>query len=103
MVGNSNGNGTIEASTWLNHKYVLVKSQNEHKHDLFVTVRKGRIGGGGRGRSGGVGAGIIGGGVIGGATVHHGHDHVHYHGHNHKHNYLHFCVSTFILCLSFWF
>ncbi|GAU25594.1 hypothetical protein TSUD_260270 [Trifolium subterraneum] len=106
--GNTNENGNIEASTRLNLKDVLVKSQNENKHDLFVTVRKGGRGGGGigrggRGRSGGATTGIIGGGVIGGAAVNHGHDHGHNHGHNHKYNYFHFCVSTFILCLSFFF
>ncbi|PNX70872.1 hypothetical protein L195_g057828, partial [Trifolium pratense] len=70
--GNSNGNGNIEASTRLNHKDVLVQTQNEHKHDLFVTIRKGGKGGGGggiggrgMGRGGGAAAGIIGGGVIG--------------------------------------
>ncbi|PNX82303.1 hypothetical protein L195_g038332 [Trifolium pratense] len=110
MIGNSNGNGNIEASTRLNHKDVLVQTQNEHKHDLFVTIRKGGKGGGGggiggrgMGRGGGAAAGIIGGGVIGGETVHHGHNHVHNHGHNQGHNYFHVCVSTFILCLSFWF
>ncbi|XP_045786385.1 glycine-rich RNA-binding, abscisic acid-inducible protein-like isoform X1 [Trifolium pratense] len=110
IIGNSNGNGTIEASTRLNNKDVLVQTQNEHKHDLFVTIRKGGKGGGGggiggrgMGRGGGAAAGIIGGGVIGGETVHHGHNHVHNHGHNQGHNYFHVCVSTFILCLSFWF
>jgi len=32
---------TIEASTELNNKYVIEESQNEHNHDLFVTIRKG--------------------------------------------------------------
>ncbi|KEH28569.1 hypothetical protein MtrunA17_Chr4g0001921 [Medicago truncatula] len=115
--GNLDGNGNIEASTRLNHKDGFVESQNAHKHELSVTIRKGGGGGGhggsgghgsgmggrgiGRGRSGGAAAGIIGGavaggvagGVVGGAVANHGH--------NYGHKHLHVCVPTFILCLSF--
>lgn len=32
---------SIEASTELNNKDVIEESQNEHNHDLSVTIRKG--------------------------------------------------------------
>jgi hypothetical protein len=127
MIGNSNGNGNIEASTRLNHKGVLMESQNEYKHELFVTIRIGGIGGGGgggggrggggagggeggrgvaggggKGRAGGAATGIIGGGVIGGSTADDGYNQEYSHTDTIRHNHLHFCVSILILCLSFW-
>lgn len=115
IIGNLDGNGNIEASTRLNHRDGFEESQNAHKHELSVTIRKGGGGHGGsgghgsgmggrgigRGRSGGAAAGIIGGavaggvagGVVGGAVANHGH--------NYEHKHLHVCVPTFILCLSF--
>ncbi|PNY01266.1 hypothetical protein L195_g024558 [Trifolium pratense] len=84
IIGNSNGNGNIKASTRLNHKDVLVESQNEHKHELFVTITiggggggrggAGGGGGGGKGTAGGAATGIIGGGVIVDPTVDYGQD-----------------------------
>ncbi|KAK2378508.1 hypothetical protein QL285_066404 [Trifolium repens] len=107
--GNLDGNGNIEVSTRLNRKVVLMESHNENKHELSVTIRRGGgggkgggRGGGGRGRAagGGAAAGIIGAGVIGGST---------YRGTHHSNSSAtllsavpHVCVSTFILCLSFW-
>jgi hypothetical protein len=105
MIGNLDGNGNIEVSTRLNRKVVLMESHNENKHELSVTIRRGGgggKGGGGRGRAagGGAAAGIIGAGVIGGST---------YRGTHHSNSSAtllsavpHVCVSTFILCLSFW-
>jgi len=93
MIGNLQGNGSIEVSTRFNHKVVPLESQNEHKYELFVTIRKGRggkRGGRGKGRSSG---------------------NTYYYHHNHTANSAsattfsagsHFCVSTFILCMSFW-
>jgi len=108
MIGNLDGNGNIEVSTRLNHSVAMMET-NEHKHELSVTIRKGGggKGGGGRGRGrgrgvgAGAGAGIIGAGVIGGSTAYHG---------SHRSNSSasslsagpYVCVSTFILCLSFW-
>lgn len=116
MIGSLDGNGNIEVSTRLNHRVAMMES-NEHKHELSVTIRKGGGGkggggGGGRGAGGrgrgigrgvgaGAGAGIIGAGVIGGSTAYHG---------SHRSNSSapslsagpYVCVSTFLLCLSFW-
>ncbi|WJX42664.1 hypothetical protein P8452_29872 [Trifolium repens] len=129
-IGNSYGNGNMEVSKSLNNKNVIIASQNEHKHDLSVTIRHsmrgggggrgggkggggggkggGGKGGGGGGRKGGGGGGMSNGGATGrfyrGVTFGNG-------GHNnhHSHNsattlsaWPHFCVSTLILCLSFW-
>jgi len=98
MIGKLDGNGNMEVSTKLNHKVVMMES-NEHKHELSVTVRKG--GGLGRGIGRGVGPGIIGAGVIGGSTAY---DRSHHS--NSSASSLsagpYVCVSTFILCLSLW-
>ncbi|PNX75361.1 hypothetical protein L195_g031295, partial [Trifolium pratense] len=114
--GNLDGKGNLEVSTRLNHKVVLMENNNENKHELSVTIRRGGGGGrggggkggggsgrgGGRGRAagGGAAAGIIGAGVIGGST---------YRGTHHSNSSAtllsagpHVCVSTLILCLSFW-
>jgi len=80
---------------------VLVESQNEHKHELSCTARKGRAGRGG-GRSGGRASGF----------VNRGHNRYNHHNHynhsNHQNNSAttlsartHLCVLIFILCLSF--
>ncbi|KEH28564.1 putative GRP family [Medicago truncatula] len=98
LNGSLDGNGNIEVSTRLNHRVAMMES-NEHKHELSVTIRKG--GGIGRGVGAGAGAGIIGAGVIGGSTAYHG---------SHRSNSSapslsagpYVCVSTFLLCLSFW-
>ncbi|CAI8601443.1 unnamed protein product [Vicia faba] len=110
--GNLDGNGNIKVSTRLNHKVAIMESNNEHRHGLSVTIRKGGSGGGGgggrgggsgKGRAvgGGAAAGVLGAGVIGGSSV--------YHGSHHSNNSAtslsavpHVCVSAFILCLSFW-
>ncbi|KEH28565.1 hypothetical protein MtrunA17_Chr4g0001901 [Medicago truncatula] len=93
-----NGNGNIQVSTRLNRGVVMMES-NEHKHELSVTIRKG--GGIGRGIGRGVGGGVIGAGVIGGSTTY---DRSHHS--NSSASSLsagpYVCVSTFILCLSFW-
>ncbi|KEH28567.1 hypothetical protein MtrunA17_Chr4g0001911 [Medicago truncatula] len=118
--GNLYGNGNIEVSTRLNSKNVIVASKNEHehKHELsdaisFSTGGGGRGGGasegggmgGGGGVAGGAAGGIIGGGIVGGTVANGGHNG----GHNGTHNSAttlsavpHFCVSTLILCMSFW-
>jgi len=60
IIGKLNGNGAIEASIEVN-KDVIEENQNEHNHDLYVTIRKG--GGGGEGEGGGYrGGGVSGGG-----------------------------------------
>lgn len=92
-----NGNGNMEVSTKLNHRVAMMES-NEHKHELSVTIRKG--GGKGRGIGRGAGAGIIGAGVIGGSAYDRSH-----HSNSSASSLSagpYVCVSTFILCLSFW-
>lgn len=66
MIGKLYGNENTKDSTRLNHKVVLVESENEHKHELSITIRKG--GGGGRGGGGGGGR-RGGGGGLGGMFV----------------------------------
>ncbi|KAL5072340.1 hypothetical protein RYX36_011324 [Vicia faba] len=113
MVGNLYGNGNIGVSTR------LVESNNEHKHELSVTIRKGGGGGrgGGRGRGGGsrgrffggraggaaatgvVGAGV-GAGVAGSESANHGN----HHSKSSATSLMEvscFSVSIFILCVSF--
>lgn len=81
MIGKLYGNGSSEDSTRLNHKDVFVASENEHKHEPSVTIRKGggwgkNEGGFRRGKGGGSGCGKAGTrmrgtgstGVIGGAS-----------------------------------
>lgn len=150
MIGNLYGNGSIEVSTRLNSKNVIVASKNEHKHELSAAIRfstggggrggggfsggssqgggfggggggkggggtggKGKggggMGGGGKGFGGGVAGGaaggIIGGGIVGGAVANRGHNGGR-NGTDHSATTLsagpHFCVSTLILCMSFW-
>jgi hypothetical protein len=109
MVGNLYGNDNMEVSTRLNHKVVIMESNNEHKHKLSVTIRKGgglrgggaRGGGFGIGRAGGAAAAGVGAGVGTGVIVDHGTHHS-----NSSATSLYagpyFYVSTFILCVNFW-
>lgn len=88
MIGGKlDGNGSMENSTWLNHKVELQENKNDHKHELFHdTIRKGggSSGGGkaGAGRSGGRARGgknkgkkgFIGGGASVNSWRHHSHN-----------------------------
>jgi hypothetical protein len=103
MVGNLYGNGNMEVSTRFNHKVLIMESNNEHKHKLSVTIRKGggsRGGGFGLGRAGGAAAAGVGAGVSTGVIVDHGTHHS-----NSSATSLYeapyFYVSTFILCVNF--
>jgi hypothetical protein len=107
MVGNLYGNGNMEVSTRFNHKVLIMESNNEHKHKLSVTIRKGggsrgggaRGGGFGLGRAGGAAAAGVGAGVSTGVIVNHGTHHS-----NSSATSLYagpyFYVSTFILCVN---
>lgn len=61
MIEKVYGNESTKDATKLSHKVVLVASENEHKHELSVTTRRGA--GGGRVVGG---AGVGNRGVIGG-------------------------------------
>ncbi|KAK2378505.1 hypothetical protein QL285_066402 [Trifolium repens] len=60
LLGNLYGNGNMEVSTRLNHKGVIMESNNEHKHKLSVTIRKGfGLGTAAGGAAAGVGTGVV--------------------------------------------
>ncbi|WJX48675.1 hypothetical protein P8452_35208 [Trifolium repens] len=90
LLGNLYGNGNMEVSTRLNHKVVIMESNNEQKHKLSVTIRKGF----GLGRAGGGAAAGVGTGVV--VTTHQ------YSNSSATSLYAgpYFYVSTFILCVN---
>ncbi|GAU25584.1 hypothetical protein TSUD_260180 [Trifolium subterraneum] len=104
MVGNLYRNGNIEVSTRL-----IMESNNEHKHELSVTIRKGGGAKGGGGRGGGFGIGRTGGAAAAGVGAGVGTGVIVDHGTHHSNSSAtsfyavpYFYVSTFILCVNFW-